>query len=442
MKSLSEKIIELMAVCLIGIFTVAQAADTVRPDLTGQIKNLAGEPIPNATVTVVAAWPRQGNNPLCPSCYPDCGKKAVSDAQGNYRIESLDPSLDFYVMALASGYAPTSNSKLHPETGPVSFKLNARDLSKVPTRRHAAGRIIGPDGNPVIGAIIEVGGLERGSTIYSGGGKVDSLGITDDNGEYHITAGEDFDALQAEVRGPGLARRWAKLESGKMQLLRMQEGCSIKGRLAFNGQPLQGVKLGMSTIDRASGVHQSGFEATTDDQGLFVFSNIPPATKFAMFGIMSSFKGSGANVWKQVTSPEDAEPLELGDLNAKKAHRLAGHVVLSDNKPVPPGTRIALSREDAWDQIVLQTDENGKFEALGVPEDKITLNLSVSGYRLSEINPNLDSDHRGLIGRVAEDISNLVIRLEPGNPPGYDDVDHPSYEEGLKRSEKILQSAE
>lgn len=437
-----QKFTSMVGMYLLGASAVLHSADVSRPDLTGQITNQAGVPIPNGTVMVVGAGPRKGENPLCPYCYPDCGKKAVSDAQGNYRIESLDPSLNFYIMAFATGYAPASNSGLLPEAGPVTFKLKARDLSKVPERRHASGRLINPEGAPVIGAILSIEGVEAGSTTYWGGRKVDSLAVTDENGEYHITAEEDFDAVHAQISAPAIATRWAKLESGKTQLVRMKEGTTVQGRLVSNGKPMAGVNLGMSTLERQCGEFLSGFQATTDPEGRFAFRNMPAKTEFSVFGLMESFKGAGAAMWQKVATRDNGQPTNLGDIEAKSSHRLIGRLVLADGNSFSRKTRILLSRQEAWDHVIVETDERGHFEITGLPEEKVAIYLTVPGHRLSRKNPNLDSNHSGLIGRVTGDLSNFTILLEPGKTPNYDEIDRLTYEETQKRNEKPLQGVE
>ena len=441
----SRKLTALLAiVCIfvIGVTCSTAASAPQRPDMTGQVKNQKGEPVSNAVVVIIAAGPRSGNGVLCPSSYSDCGKKAVCDALGNYRIESLDPTMDFCLLVLAPGYAPSVNSKLIPEAGPVPFTLKPRDFSKIAPNRQVTGRIIGPDGNPVAGAILDVNGLVKGDTTHFGGFKTDDMGITDENGEYHIGGEQDFDALLVIVDAPGVAKRWAKLETGKKQLLRMKEGGAIKGRLLFHNQPLAGVKLDMATTTRHCGEHLTGFHATTDAQGRFVFDHIPSVLKFDLFGVMDSFKTAQAGLLRNIDSPANGQPLNLGDIEAKPAHRIVGHIVLSDGKPVPPGTRIRISREEAWDNVVVQIDRDGAFDVSGIPEEQISIGLSIDGYRFSEKNPSLDSNHRGLMGRVVGDISDLTILLEPGKPVAYEGIERLSYEEQKKRSAMPLRGVQ
>lgn len=411
----------------------ASASESPRVDMTGRVTTQDGKPLPRSLVMIFAAGPRQGNSPLCPFTYPDCGKRAMTDAEGNFRIESLDPALEFCLCVLVANCTPFTQSKIIPEAGPVNVTLAPRDLSKIPNARQVQGLILGPDGNPVAGAFLDVNGLVKDDSTHFGGFKADGMGITDENGEYHLAGEEDFNALLVTIEAPGVAKRWAKLETGKKQLLRMKEGGTVQGRLLVHNQPLAGIKLDMATTTRTCGEYLTGFHATTDAQGRFVFHHLPPTLSFDLFGLMDSFRGRQSGLLRKLDTPSDGQSLDLGDIQATPAHRLAGHVVLSDGKPVPPGTRMLISREEAWNHQLVEIGKDGAFDATDIPEEQLSIMLHIEGYRFSEKNPCLDSNHRGLMGRITKDISNLNILLEPGKPLSYEEIDHPSYEEQKKR---------
>lgn len=432
----------LASIWLFVVSVPSLAGEAQRVDMTGEVKSKQGVPIPNAAVIVIAAGPRQGSSPLCPYSYPDCGKRATTDAGGNFRIASLDPALDFCIRILAPSYAPFTNSQILPESGPVQVTLDVRDLSQIPQERHVQARIIGPDGGPVSGATVDVDGEEKGDTTHWGGIDVDGMTMTDTEGEFHIGGPKPFTAIHVIIEAPGLAKRWARLEPGKMGLLRMTEGVKVTGRLLHKGQPLANLKLGISTVERRCGVFLSGFEATTEKDGRFVFTNIPLGMKFQVFSIMESAKTADASFRREFDSGNNDEAIDLGEIQAPPAYRISGKVVLADGKSVPPKTRLLLSREQAWDTALVQLNQDGTFTFDGVPEEQITLSFSVAGYRLSEKNPSLDSDHRGLIGRVSGNITNLTIQLEPGKPLGSDEFERLSYEEQKKRNAMPLRGAQ
>jgi len=160
--------------------------------------------------------------------------------------------------------------------------------------------------------------------------------------------------------------------------------------------------------------------------------------KFDLFGLMDSFKQFHAGLFQNITSLGDGQTLNLGEIQAKPAHRVSGQVILSDGKPVPAGTRILVDRPNAWDPLQVVLDKDGRFDLQGIPEERIQLLVSIKGYRPSKKNPSLDGNQRGIEGRVASDISGLEILLEPGAPALWQDIDRPSYEEQERRKDLPL----
>jgi hypothetical protein len=425
----------------LAVLSRSGCADGARLDLSGQVKTKQGEPVANAVAVIIAAGPRQGTSPLCSGMYPDCDKRAVTDAAGKFEIKSLDPDFSFAVRVVVPGYWPALKGDIRPEAGPVEITLDPRDLSKIPPERHAQGRIMDPDGNPVAGATLDMSGEEQGSVTHWGGISVDGRSITDANGEFHITGPKPFTAVHAIVEAPGLATRWVRLEPGKTALVRMTKGTTVSGRLLFKGQPLAGIRLGAATMERRCGECLTGFNATTGQDGCFLFNHIPSATKFQIFSMMDSIQATGAALRVEFDSGNDGGTVALGDVQAQPAHRISGKVVLADGKPVPSQTRLLFSSFNSWDFALLVLDKEGRFEIGGVPEEQVRLTVRLDGYRLSEKNPNLDSNHRGLNGRATGDISNLTILLEPGKPVPYEELERVSYEEEKKRNDLPLRGA-
>ena len=392
------------------------AEPLARPDLAGQVLDASGAAVPNIQVMILAAGPRRGNSPLCPSNYPDCGKRVFTDPQGNFRLSSLDPSLDFCIAALAPGHAPAIQSKILPEAGSVKLILRANDSSSAPPERRITGRMIGPDGAPVAGALIDVEGVEnKNSTRWGGNDVTDGMTVSDGDGEFHLGGRKDFTALQTRVSAAGLAPRWARLEPGKTALLRLRPGVTVRGRLVKDGQAVTGVELGLCTEERQSGKYFNGMQAVSGEDGRFVFRNVPAGLKFQVFGKMDPLRSRGMACQREFVSAEDGGTSELGDWQMVPAYRLAGRMLLSDGKPIPANTRLMISREAAWDNVLVPVDRQGGFDVAGIPAERFELHISVPGYHLSPRNSNLElSSHRSLVGRVVGDTPDLSILLEPG----------------------------
>ena len=216
-----------------------------------------------------------------------------------------------------------------------------------------------------------------------------------------------------------------------MSLLRLKAGASIRGRLLAKDKPLAGIRLRASTAERESGKFINNMNAVTDEDGQFVFVNVPANARLQVCGLMDGMRQSGRAFRADVTSAADGEATDLGDVTATLAYQITGQVVLADGKPIPPNTRLMLDRKLAWDTQLANIGEDGQFTITSVPREQISLYLQLPGYRLSARNPNLNIwDRRSLSGRISSNVDGLKILFEPGPPlpAGYDDFQQPSSE--------------
>jgi hypothetical protein len=90
-------------------------------------------------------------------------------------------------------------------------------------------------------------------------------------------------------------------------------------------------------------------------------------------------------------------------------------VVLSDGKPVPAGTRVIVSRQEAWDSQHVEVGKDGSFAFAGLPPEQYSLSARVTGYRVSAKNLSFDLlNPFGLLGMVTRDIDGLRLLCEAG----------------------------
>jgi bla regulator protein BlaR1 len=133
---------------------IPAAAPAARPDLIGRVESTNGQPL-QATVFISTAGPKVGTSVFCPSCYDDCRKKAVTDNQGNFKIESLDPQLIFRILVVGNGFQPRFVHKVDPARGPVTVDLEPQNLAGLPPGQIFRGRVIDTKGAPIEGAAVE-----------------------------------------------------------------------------------------------------------------------------------------------------------------------------------------------------------------------------------------------------------------------------------------------
>lgn len=392
-----------------------------RPDLEGHV-TARGQAVPNATVFIFTAGPRIGTSTFCPSCYADCRKSARTDAQGDFKIESLDGQLIFRILVVAKGCAPKFVAKVDPAEGPVYVTLRQVDLDDVTPDRSLHGRVLDSSGKPVVGAVVESQGVRRKNDVGTMWGQlpgVDPLAVSDEKGEFLLTSREPFVSLDVRVEAQSFAnKQFANLTSGTAQhRLTLTEGVTLKGRVLWQRKPLAGVSVGVVSVDRRMENFTGNFDIGTDNDGRFAFMNLPPNVDYNLYGLMDSLRNYGAIPMRMIHAGADGSTVDAGDLAVEPAQRLAGRVVCNDGHPIPLATRLLIGREQAWDSLQVQLDETGQFDLHCIPKGTISLSVRVAGYHLSPKNPSLDPLNPRLIGRVDQDLTNLVFLLDKGPEP-------------------------
>ena len=392
------------------------AAGDARRDLVGRVVRGDQAPVPNATVFVYTAGPRTGTGVVCPSCYPDCGKRARTDANGAFRIPALDPGLLFRLLIVAEGYESIYVPKTDPAAGEQTVVIAPLDAAKLKAPTRICGLVLNPDGEVVPGATVSPEGVARGGGTQWGGTDafVDPLAVTDEHGRFWLYCTNGVDLVHALVEGRGLAKRWVELRPGRDHLIRMEEGVLVTGMVESGGEPLSDVLVGVVTADRTCGNFFRGDELATDKDGFFALPNVPADREWVLYTTMHSLRGRGAMAPRIFRTGKDGGVVKLGELAVTPGHRLAGRVVLSDGQPIPPETRMFLGREQAWDHTEVVLGADGRFEFTDVPAESVGLSVRIRGYQFSKRNPSLDWLNGGIVGRIAQDVTDLTLLMEPG----------------------------
>ena len=394
--------------------------------LEGRVINTNGFAIPNALVFIHFAVPRDGKPSVNPTTYPDCGKHARSDAQGNFKITGLNPDFRFRLLVTADGYHPDYVKNVDPLFSSTIARL--KPLRKIPVLNESRviGKLIDPNGRPVAGAAINVNGTRRGSSTSFGSSttRSASLAVTDEKGEFFIDCTYDVTSLTVLIEPRALAKRRMWLDTGKAHLIRLNEGVTVTGRLLRDGEPLAGASVSMATRDQEASVSMRGFDVATDRKGRFTLLNIPSENYFYLYTQMKEVRGLGVTLAMQsVTTGTNGTKVDLGDLATKPSFTIMGRVVLSDGKPIPPkvgnasSPRIYIGTDEGYDSQDVVLGPEGVFEFGGVPGGRIDMSLRVPGYRVSAKNPSKDwLNENRLVGLVETNYEDLVIQLEPTGP--------------------------
>ncbi len=391
---------------------------TVAQTLSGHVASASGPAVAGATVFVYTAAPKSGTSPFCPSCYPDCGKTARSDAAGNFAIFGLSSQLVFRLLVVAKDYAPKLVSNIEPGSGVIEVALEPRRNTDAPPAQTVTGRVVDPQGAPVHGAVIEILGVffEGWRGRYGGLHETDPLAVTDEKGEFVFASNAPLVAIEARISARLFANQAVRLAMGQSHTLTLTEGATLSGRVTLDGKPVPNVAVGVSPQDRRAGSYVGHFEVGTDADGRFSFTNLPAKTDYFLYGLMETMGRHGAIPIRPVHVGRDHETTDLANVAVGPGYRLSGRVVLADGVGIPEKTRLLVSRDQAWDSLTVELGPNGEFDIGGVPAETVALSVRVSGYQVSAKNQSYDVANRRLVGRVEGDISGLELLLEKTGP--------------------------
>lgn len=295
--------------------------------------------------------------------------------------------------------------------------LRAQEARTAASPFTMTARVLGPDDQPVAGASAEVGGVRWQSTTRYGGTRFyGKKFVADADARIEISSDEPFDAVQVTFTASGLAP--AKLflsRTNENQVVRMDAGATIRGRVVKDGQPLASVDVGVSGAERSSEVFAGRYDATTDANGAFEVQHLPRNTEWWLFGKSASLKEHGAIRPRKVTTGGAGTENDLGDIEVGPGYRVGGVVRTRNGERFPQGLRVAVYLEDIGDSQTADADETGHFSISGIPAGLVTVNLLARDWHLSGLNRSLDelNDFR-LIGRVSDHVEGLEILIEPG----------------------------
>ena len=404
-------------VAVVGLLTLA-AWPARAADLTGRVTSASAAPIAGATVFVYTAGPKTGTSPYCPSCYPDCGKTAKTDAGGSFAIKGLSDGLKFRLLVVAKDHQPTFLPGVDPAATAVDVTMKPRFNADAPPERTVRGHVVDAHGAQIYGAVVEVEGVDFGNGLRRWGAveQSDPLAVTDESGEFVLTTKEAVAALLGRVTARGYASENIRLDLGKTVTLTVADGATLTGRVVRDGQPVPNVMVGVSAQDRAAGVYAGHFEVGTDANGRFVLSNLPAKTDYYLYGLMDTVSAHGAIPFRPVHAGRDGGTTDVGDVAIRAGYRLSGRVMLSDGGKLPPDMRLLVGRHEAWDSQTVSLGPDGEFDVSGLPLEVVNLTIRVPGYMISEKNRSFDPLNRRVMGKITGDVTGMELLLEPAAP--------------------------
>jgi uncharacterized GH25 family protein len=219
----------------------------------------------------------------------------------------------FMVKFEADGYAPCVSRVIRCEEGNVQL-----DAALLPAKSVKV-TVLNPDGRPA--AKVEVGLLEEGTSLTlsaghlraeSGGGLLQ----TDSEGAFQLTPDDAIQRVIA-LNPQGFATASPSALAGE-PTLQLQPFGRLEGRWLVRNQPAPQKKLVLEFEFQGTGARLdldwNAFSATTDDQGHFVFAQVPPG-KFRLTRPVP--EGNGVNTMEPVADatvrPGETTTVAIGE---------------------------------------------------------------------------------------------------------------------------------
>ena len=344
----------------------------------GQVIDPNGEPVPHASVWLLGRWRN----------WYDCMPATRCDASGRFELAAV--ARRRALGATSPGFGPSDLAAVYrPRDGARELDVT---LTLTPDGGSFEGRVLSPDGTPVVGARVAVGESPDAERLADGSGRPTWRArhqLTGTGGRFAfsgIAAGVHPVHVYAEER-PTLATN-VEIVSGRTSShdLTLQSSCTVTGTVRDGeGEPLADATIieldepfqdpfpSQGPIDRGVPFHRPVSKSAAD--GSFVLRGLAPGTAhlYAAKGTSAwgdgDFKGATqVSLEIQPESPAVWNPvLTLGP-------RIHGRVVFSDGSPMKMVFVSAYPADESVnDRRTTHADEDGRFSIAGLENRAYTI---------------------------------------------------------------------
>ena len=415
------------ALALGGFIIPVPAQPAAKPDLTGRVvlpRTASGVP----KVMIFGAAPIGGG--AISLAYPDCVKSAQPDAEGQFKIQSLDPELKFRLLIVASGCKPQLVEGLNPADGPITSYLEAADTN-LTTTNSVRGLVLDAKGAPIADALVMLAGVRRDDHSASSGTPRPGypIAVTDAQGQFVLSSKDPYPGhprahvleVTAEIEARGFVRQKVTIETGgaEAKIVLTEGGRMIEGTVLLpDGRPAEDASVALKKAGKGLNLRDGRLAGapndtigTTDAAGHFVLPSDPYAT--ALFAASAAGFGriaTNSSIISGGTCRIDLQPWG----------RIEGEFKIGSL----PGTNAAIELVGSGEvgfSSGTTTDSKGRFTFNDVPpgELRITRSLpqgngSFLSTVLSQVEVKPGEVAQVAIGGTGRAIVGKVVVMPPG----------------------------
>ncbi len=350
-------------------------------NFSGKVVDESNKPVEGAIVVIATARPKAGPSMMCPSCYPDCAKRAITNSNGEFELKELDEQLLFQLSVGANGHQGTTTKHLDPSSNePAQFTI--KPLPTGPQFARIEGTVLGHDGKPLTGCEVSAQTETKGPITSSRVRSVTPVSITNEAGRFVMVAESDVDAAEFSFKAPGYALSkldWVRRQPRDLNLT-LNRGASLIGRLVFRGKPIRQAMLGIVQADRSFNNVVTPMELATDDDGVFRFDNLRPETDYVLCThVNQAIKGVLPPSLVKLAA--DNQLVDLGEIECEPAQKLTIKVQMQDGSKIPEDCMMFLGRDKAWFSVQLKFKTESVFE---IALDGMAVGVYKFGTRLKD----------------------------------------------------------
>jgi RNA polymerase sigma factor (sigma-70 family) len=407
--------------------------------LTGRVLGSDGQPVPHAAVTALVRRPWQSADR---AQHDVIAAQGMTDSGGRYRLAVPapvpSPSADRRVtlLAHASGHAAVTD-EIRIDGRPASADL------KLAGQATAAGRLVGPDGQPAVGVRLAVVRLGKAVWQATGGTEPSATPAgwppevsTNSAGEFRLDGLPASERVWLQVRDDRFGLLTFPVEVGKKaDLFTLSEPRLLTGRITAQdtGRPLPGTRIAvvvgpdrqaldyytaLASSSEAAAVQPVEVDGRVDADGRYRL-RLPPGISYRVYAYPP--EGAPYLTWQWNLSWAEGESTRERTAALPRGVEVRGQVVEEDGKPIG-GAAVLWMRDPAlktpttpnplavrrfpesqlnalmYSDVATLAGADGRFRVV-VPANPIVLRVfgPTADYRLCTYSfdrcPQCDKDH-------------------------------------------------